>query len=85
MSMKRAASGKLVDSPCTEPRYGLPTDGGTGGPSGSAAAQPEAAASGKLTDPPGTEPQYGLPTDGGAGGASGSATASVAQHHAGWT
>ena len=57
-----------VDSPCTESRYGLPTDGGAGEPSRSAAAQPEAAASGKLPDPPNTEPRCGLPTDGGAKG-----------------
>jgi hypothetical protein len=56
--------------PMTEPQYGLPTDGGARGPSGSQygdAVGPIGSA-----NPPMTEPQYGLPTDGGAGGPSGS-------------
>ena len=61
--------------PCmTQPQYGLPTDGGAGGPSGSQYG--DAVGPSRSAASPRTEPQYGLPTDGGARGPSGSAAAS---------
>ena len=51
-----------VDSPCTESRYGLPTDGGAGGPSG-------------LTDPPPYRTAVRVTDRRRCQGASGSATA----------
>jgi hypothetical protein len=69
--MELVESGKSAHPPCTEPQYGLPTDGGAGGPSGSAAKPQYGDAVGRscsAAPPSCTEPQYGLRTDGGARG-----------------
>jgi hypothetical protein len=68
------ARAKSADPRMTEPQYGLPTDGGAGGPSGSQYG--DAVGPSRSAASPRTEPQYGLPTDGGARGPSGSAAAS---------
>jgi hypothetical protein len=84
LCMQPSVSGKSVQSLGSKPKYGLPTDGGAGIPSGSAAKPQDglptldegAGESSGSAQSPGTKPQYGLPTDGGAGGPSGSAGAS---------